>query len=1008
MTSSSIASSQYLPEVPRVHRFGDGSSSDGSRTPSPALPPPTSPPPTSSSFLGHSTTVGSSEAVAVQIYQGSEEISNAEPESNEKNSAFDGKPQSYQIRALARKTLAYQKRQYLVNICCVALCPLIMVVVSFLLGFIVTLLIRKAGPANVFLTCSKVDATGSDGFPLTGVNSTLPSSLWSDIPNAPHDSDYVNHTNYYIVSGTTSATVGSGCVRWFEHNYPYRAPYEVDPGVKDPRMRMDTTFRPDPPGGWFGLSSLTFPAHLSQYQTFPWAYVLDLPGQESGTRPPISALSQNDILSLYNNPDYANVTPGVAGSPFPGDSSTGLLGAIDYNLYVNYTVSGNEQFALSGFVPVPYYVKINNGNTKDDMNALLTQKIMETVNSLSTVDKTALLNDSATQLQMLAFYANISDIVTKMPWGISPSTRQWNYTMQIGTDKRINLAASYPSQGFRRFAQQSMLSNAFLRSSNTTSYRNATITHGYRIMPSLYSTMVNLPIGSLAGRILYPFGVSFLLPIFVIALVKEKEERILVMMRMNGLKSYTYYLTHYIHFYILHILSTIVFIGSGLVCHMEFFTRTDPGVYILLFFIWGHTQNALAFFLAVLFNKNRTALVITFLIVLCGVIVNEALDFLFTDGAPAGYFIWPPFAFYRALSVINQQSVGTHPIAYRLSDLQGNNEVLSAFLYLTFEAFVLLALAAYLSAVLPSEFGVRRRWHFIFSDPYKAFVERDQKNVDSEIRELDEEEVQFEDIDVKAERERVLNEEHPYDSPLVMKRMRKVYGAGNKLAVKDVTLAVEPNIIFGLLGPNGAGKTTLISILTGLYEPSAGQARLAGFDISTEMSDVYRSIGVCPQHDILWDDLTVGEHLYFYARLKGVPPNREQQVVQQSLQTVSLVPFENRLSKGLSGGEKRRLSIAIALIADPSVVFLDEPTTGLDPEMRRLIWTIVNEAKQGRTIVLTTHSMEEAEVLCNRIGIMAKGTLRCIGNQLRLKEVYGRGFKLTFTCKPENTRRATA
>ena len=126
------------------------------------------------------------------------------------------------------------------------------------------------------------------------------------------------------------------------------------------------------------------------------------------------------------------------------------------------------------------------------------------------------------------------------------------------------------------------------------------------------------------------------------------------------------------------------------------------------------------------------------------------------------------------------------------------------------------------------------------------------------------------------------------------------------------------------------------------------------------------SIGVCPQHDILWDDLTVGEHLLFYARLKGVPSSQERAKVIESLERVRLVPFENRLTRGLSGGEKRRLSIAIALVGDPTVVFLDEPTTGLDPEVRRLIWNIISEAKVGRTIILTTHSMEEAEVLCQK------------------------------------------
>ncbi|KAJ3058158.1 hypothetical protein HDU98_005722, partial [Podochytrium sp. JEL0797] len=269
-----------------------------------------------------------------------------------------------------------------------------------------------------------------------------------------------------------------------------------------------------------------------------------------------------------------------------------------------------------------------------------------------------------------------------------------------------------------------------------------------------------------------------------------------------------------------------------------------------------------------------------------------------------------------------------------------------------------------------------------------------------------------EDDDVRAERARVDANQYSSSAAIVMSHMKKVYpsrkGAGPKIGVRDVTLAEEKGVIFGLLGPNGAGKTTLINILTGLYESSGGHARLAGFDIKTETSEVYKNVGVCPQFDILWDDLSVEEHLYFYARLKGVAGRQEKEAVEESLAQVSLTALRSRLSKRLSGGEKRRLSIAIALVGSPTVVFLDEPTTGLDPEVRRLIWNIIQNAREDKTIILTTHSMEEAEALCQRIGIMAKGSLRCIGPPLRLKELYGTGFKLSFYSLAEDTERACA
>ena len=154
-----------------------------------------------------------------------------------------------------------------------------------------------------------------------------------------------------------------------------------------------------------------------------------------------------------------------------------------------------------------------------------------------------------------------------------------------------------------------------------------------------------------------------------------------------------------------------------------------------------------------------------------------------------------------------------------------------------------------------------------------------------------------------------------------------------------------------------AGKTTLINILTGLYESSGGQATISGFDIRRETNEAYTCLGVCPQFDIHWGDLTVEEHLYFYSRLKGVESNQEEKAVNKALESVSLEKLRNSLARTLSGGEKRRLSIAIALCGNPSVVFLDEPTTGLDPELRRLIWNIINDAKVGKAIVLTTVSL---------------------------------------------------
>ena len=160
-------------------------------------------------------------------------------------------------------------------------------------------------------------------------------------------------------------------------------------------------------------------------------------------------------------------------------------------------------------------------------------------------------------------------------------------------------------------------------------------------------------------------------------------------------------------------------------------------------------------------------------------------------------------------------------------------------------------------------------------------------------------------------------------------------------------------------------------------------------------TEVQRVLGVCPQFDRVWEELSVAEHLLFYARLKGVgaepgcadTAGAERAAVQTTAAKVKLDGDAlHQRPRELSGGQKRRLSIAIALVGEPAILFLDEPTTGLDPETRRNIWDIlVAEKKAGRTIVITTHSMEEADAVCSRIGIMSKGCLRCLGSQTHLK-----------------------
>ncbi|OQU84623.1 hypothetical protein SORBI_3004G089400 [Sorghum bicolor] len=196
-----------------------------------------------------------------------------------------------------------------------------------------------------------------------------------------------------------------------------------------------------------------------------------------------------------------------------------------------------------------------------------------------------------------------------------------------------------------------------------------------------------------------------------------------------------------------------------------------------------------------------------------------------------------------------------------------------------------------------------------------------------------------------------------------------------------------------------ADRTDALRELTGFTKPTSGTAYIDGMDIRLDMNKIYTGIGVCPQFDLLWETLTGREHLMFYGRLKNLRGGALDMAVEHSLKSVRLFDdgiADKRVAK-YSGGMKRRLSVAISLIGDPKVVYMDEPSSGLDPASRRALWNAVMSAKENRAIILTTHSMEEAEALCDRIGIMVNGSLQCIGNSKELKAKYGGTYVLTIT-----------
>lgn len=231
--------------------------------------------------------------------------------------------------------------------------------------------------------------------------------------------------------------------------------------------------------------------------------------------------------------------------------------------------------------------------------------------------------------------------------------------------------------------------------------------------------------------------------------------------------------------------------------------------------------------------------------------------------------------------------------------------------------------------------------------------------------------------------ETIHSQELEMNEVIVIQNLTKKFE--DKLAVVDLNLQVGKGELFGLLGPNGAGKTTTINILCGLVKPTSGTAQICGYDVQKDMQKIKELIGVCIQETAIYPYLTGKENIELIGNLHCMNKKLLKERSKMLLAKMGLEEDAKRVAAKYSGGMKRRLSLLLALIHDPQIVFLDEPTVAMDPQSRHAVWDFIKEQKtQGKTIILTTHYMEEAEELCNRVGIIDNGKLIALGTPQEL------------------------
>ncbi|XP_018099248.1 phospholipid-transporting ATPase ABCA1 isoform X2 [Xenopus laevis] len=475
--------------------------------------------------------------------------------------------------------------------------------------------------------------------------------------------------------------------------------------------------------------------------------------------------------------------------------------------------------------------------------------------------------------------------------------------------------------------------------------------------------------------------------VIIKGIVYEKEARLKETMRIMGLDNGILWLSWFITSLIPLLMSAallVLILKTG-----NLLPYSDPSVVFVFLSVFAVVTISQCFLISTIFSRANLAAacggIIYFTLYLPYVLCVAWQDYVgFTLKIFASFLSPVAFGFgCEVFALLEEQGVGVQWDNLLESPLEENgyNITTSGFMML-FDTLLYGIMTWYIEAVFPGQYGIPRPWYFPFTKSYWCGEESKEYNQPCAVQ--------------KGSSE-VCMEEEPSHLPLgvSIQKLVKIYRNGRKVAVDGLTLNFYEGQITSFLGHNGAGKTTTMSILTGLFPPTTGTAYIMKKDIRTELNSIRQNLGVCPQHNVLFDMLTVEEHIWFYARLKGLSEEKVKTEMEQMLNDVGLPHKKKYKTSQLSGGMQRKLSVALAFVGGSKVVILDEPTAGVDPYSRRGIWELLIKYRQGRTIILSTHHMDEADILGDRIAIISHGKLCCVGSSLFLKNQLGTGYYLT-------------
>ncbi|KAJ3071815.1 ATP-binding cassette sub- A member 5 [Podochytrium sp. JEL0797] len=477
----------------------------------------------------------------------------------------------------------------------------------------------------------------------------------------------------------------------------------------------------------------------------------------------------------------------------------------------------------------------------------------------------------------------------------------------------------------------------------------------------------------------------------LIEMVVEKEKKIKEGLLMQGLSPTAFWFS--VHLTYAAFAATVCALITFIISPLFPLSNLIP-IFMLLFFLdLANITSTLA--LAPFFNTSKAALLFdSFISVLLFTIPIILIFWL--EWAPSEIaiiflsLVFYPLGFFFGMLRVNQLEM--EGVGCNWENSLDGRGIGGFLIVLGVDCVLYMLIALYLDQVVPQEFGVPRPWWFPLRYLHRKTYDKWVHASHQESTGIDESAPNASTDDIESD-------------PLNMKMLVNLvnlsmkYPKADANAVDGFGVKLFEDEIFALLGPNGAGKSTVLHILTGLVSPTSGHGTIAGYDLINEMTSVRQLIGVCPQHDIQHDDLTVREHVLLFAGIKGLWATQSQQdledMVTKVLTQLDLQSKRDEFAKTLSGGQKRKLSVAMAIVGDPKILILDEPTAGMDPVSRRSVWGMLAKHKKGRLTFLATHMMDEADLVADRKAILSKGRVRCLGTSVFLKHRFHIGYQLS-------------